>query len=121
MLKIHTPFPYEIRRDSISDCESEKIGHLCGENGESDAGSETYNNGVRNEFYDRSESEDSHNNQDTAGHKSSHCEPCEAVKLNDIEDNNDESTGRSSYLHRVSTESGDQKSSDDGSNQADSR
>ena len=101
--------------------QSEEIGHLGGENRQRDTGREANHDRIWYELDDRAEMEQPHQQQDTSGHKRGHCQTRQTVNLNDVIDNYDECTRRTTDLHGVAAEGTYNETAYDSRHQTDCR
>lgn len=112
--EVDTPFADEVAGDFLRDRETEKVGHLCGEDGDSDTGCETDDDGVWNEFDDSSEFEESHQEEYATCHECGYGESGEAVELYDIIYDNNECSCWTADLDSVTAACRDDEAADDG-------
>ena len=94
--------------------EGTSILHLGGKDSQRDTAGESYDNRIRDELEDDSHLEDSHDNQDYAGHYRGDRQAGHSVLAYDAGDNHDEGSGRASDEKACAAEKGDEETGDDG-------
>ena len=112
-LEIDTPFLQEVRRIG-SQCQTEEILDLSGEDGYGDTAGETYHDRIRDVLDDGTESEQSEEHQEETCHQRCDGQSLESILLDDAVDDDDECSCRSADLHFASAEDGDDETRYDG-------
>ena len=117
-LEVQAPFGYELAR-YVAQAEAEEIIYLCREYRKCDTRRKAYDNRVGYELYHRAEAEKTQEYKYHAGHEGRHSKAVQAELADDIVYYYDESTCRTTDLHRVAAEKRHHETADDCCHKAD--
>ena len=119
MAEIEHPLPGEIARDGLTpEIEPQKVGDLRGEDRHGNTAREAHDDRIGDEFDDRAQPAESHDQQQHAAHECGDEQPGLAVLLDDAVDNDDEGARRASDLYAAAAQQRNDESGDDGGDDA---
>ena len=114
---IASPFLDEVRRHAFYG-KSEEVLYLCGEDGHGNTARKSHHDGVGNILDDGAQLQQTEQQQEHASHDGGYHQSLYAILLYDAVDDDNEGAGWSAYLHLAAAEQRDDKSGDDGGDDA---